>query len=88
MGAIDSFPHSGGQLLGLACRLLVVGDGEGAQEHLAGALLTLLDGCALHTISLPALLVSGEVPVCPPPPPSKTCPSTRYLYPSLVRATA
>lgn len=29
------------------------------QPHVAGALLALLDGCAVHTISLPALVMSG-----------------------------
>ena len=37
----------------------IVGEGEVAQPHVAGALLALLDGCTLHTISLPALITSG-----------------------------
>lgn len=36
-----------------------MGECEMGQPHVAGALLALLDGCALHTISLPALIMTG-----------------------------
>ena len=41
------------------CRVLLAAGPDAGQERVAGALLCLLDGCAVHTISLPALLTAG-----------------------------
>lgn len=43
----------------LPCRLLLWGEGEQGQEAAAGALLKLLDGCPVHCLSLPSLVVEG-----------------------------
>lgn len=48
-----------GRLSFASCRLLVGGEGERGQQHVAGALLRLLEGADLHTISLPGLLMEG-----------------------------
>ena len=41
------------------CRVLLAAGPDAGQERVAGALLRLLDGCAVHTVSLPALLTAG-----------------------------
>ena len=45
----------------VSCRVLLAAGPEAGQEHVAGALLCLLDGCAVHTVSLPALLTAGAL---------------------------
>ncbi len=44
------------------CRVLLAAGPDAGQERVAGALLSLLDGCAVHTVSLPALLTAGVTP--------------------------
>jgi len=41
-------------------RLLLAGNDELGQESASGAMLKLLEGCQIHTLSLPALLVQGH----------------------------
>ena len=41
------------------CRVLLAAGPDAGQEQAAGSLLCLLDGCAVHTVSLPALLTAG-----------------------------
>lgn len=42
----------------------MAGEGDLGQARVAGALLWLLEGCPIHTLSLPALIMAGQGDAC------------------------